>query len=268
MDIDHPAVPNERVALVTGASRNIGLAIAERLAVDGAQVFLSDVLPGAAARAAAELERRGLRAVGIDSDVSDSASVEKMIAAVLERGGRLDVVVNNAAVPMLGRVHLLDIDVDDWDRSFSVNARGVFLCTTAAARAMPDGGSIVNISSIGATRAHRSAAAYDATKGAVEAFTRAAALELAPQRIRVNAVAPGAVSNDLYEALADDVKTAEASPIPWGRVGHGADVAAAVAFLASADADYITGHVMTVDGGLSAQARQSSAEIDLAGRSR
>jgi NAD(P)-dependent dehydrogenase (short-subunit alcohol dehydrogenase family) len=255
-----------RVVLVTGGSRNIGRAIAERFAEEGAHVIINGVVGGEAENVAAEFVSRGLRATGVDADVSDPEAVRRMIDTAVTAGGRLDVLINNAAVPMVGRVPFFELTLEDWDRSFAVNSRGMFLSTMAAARAMTDGGSVVSISSIGATKAHRSAVAYDATKGAIESFTRAAALELAPYRIRVNAIAPGAISNDLYEGLDDTVKNNEAGPIPWGRVGRGADVAAAAAFLASPDADYITGQVLTVDGGLTAQARQASAEVDLEGR--
>ena len=173
----------------------------------------------------------------------------------VEQLGAVDVLVNNAAAPMLGRGHLFDLDPADWDRSFAINARGTFLCTVAAARWMHPGASIVNISSIGARRAHRSAVAYDASKGAVEATTRATALELAPLGIRVNAVAPGPVINDRYELLDAAQKRARIRPVPLGRMGDGSDVAAAVAFLASPDASFITGQVLTVDGGLTAQIR-------------
>ncbi|MGN9809146.1 SDR family NAD(P)-dependent oxidoreductase [Micromonospora sp. BQ11] len=241
-----------KVALVTGAGRNIGRDIARRLAADGATVAVNGPDPDEAAAAAADLPHG---AYAVPADVSDAEAVRAMVAAVLDRSGRLDVLVNNAAVPMTGRGDLFDLDPADWDRAFAVNARGVFLCAVAAARVMRPGSSIVTISSIGATRAHRRAVAYDATKGAVEAATRAIALELAPRGIRVNAVAPGAIANDRFAALDPAAQRARAAPVPLGRVGTGADVAAAVSFLASADADYVTGQVLTVDGGLSVQAR-------------
>ncbi|WP_420111455.1 SDR family NAD(P)-dependent oxidoreductase, partial [Pseudactinotalea sp.] len=172
-----------------------------------------------------------------------------------------DVLVNNAAAPMLGRVPFFDLTLADWDRQFDIAARGTYLCTREAAARMAPGSSVINISSIGATKAHREAVAYDASKGAIEAFTRAAALELAPRGIRVNAIAPGAISNDRYEALDPAVQAREVTPIPMGRAGSGGEVAGVAAFLASADAAYITGQVITIDGGLTAQARQASSEI-------
>lgn len=244
-----------RVALVTGGARNIGLAIAVRLAAEGAAVAVNGPDEREAEAAAAALRDGGARAVACPGDVSDPAQVAACVARAVEEFGALDVLVNNAAAAMLGRGPLLDLDPDDWDRSFAVNARGTFLCTVAAARVMEGTAAIVNISSVGASRAHRAAVAYDASKGAVEATTRATALELAPLGIRVNAVAPGPIVNDRYELLDAAQRRSRARPVPLGRVGDGTDVAAAVAFLASADASFITGQVLTVDGGLTAQIR-------------
>ncbi|GAA3337236.1 3-oxoacyl-[acyl-carrier-protein] reductase [Amorphoplanes nipponensis] len=264
-----PAAPlrlDGRVALVTGGARNIGLAIARRLVAEGAAVAVNGPDATEAAAAAAELCGSGV-AAGFPADVSQPDAVGAMVDAVIARFGRLDILVNNAATPMTGRVPLFDLDLDAWEQSFAVNARGVFLCSVAAARAMTRGGAratdaaIVNISSVGAVRAHRRAVAYDATKGAVEATTRAMALELAPLGVRVNAVAPGAIGNDRTAALSEADRRRRAEAVPLGRIGAAADVAAAVAFLASADAAYITGQVITVDGGLTAQARPPQAEL-------
>ncbi|MCX4918912.1 SDR family NAD(P)-dependent oxidoreductase [Streptomyces sp. NBC_00687] len=249
-----------RVALVTGGARNIGLAIAVRLASEGAAIAVNGPDEQEAEAAAAVLRDTGARAVACPGDVSDPAQVSACVARAVEELGALDVLVNNAAAAMLGRGHLFDLDPADWDRSFAVNARGTFLCTVAAARVMAAGSSIINISSIGASRAHRAAVAYDASKGAVEATTRATALELAPLGIRVNAIAPGPVINDRFELLDAAQKRARIQPVPLGRMGDGSDVAAAVAFLASPDASFITGQVLTVDGGLTAQIRPPGAD--------
>jgi NAD(P)-dependent dehydrogenase (short-subunit alcohol dehydrogenase family) len=251
-----------RVVVVTGGSRNIGRAIARRFAVDRARVVINGVVPGEAARAAEELVDAGLDAVGYDADVSDPAQVEAMFADLANRFGGLDVLVNNAAVTMQGRVPFERLTLADWDRIFAVNARGTFLCSAAAAPLLRErAGSIVNISSIGASKAHRSAVPYDATKGAIESLTRALALELAPDGVRVNAIAPGAISNDRYESLPLEIQRSEVTSIPLGRAGTGDEIAAAVSFLASDQASYITGHVLTIDGGLTAQARQATSEV-------
>ncbi|TDD69831.1 SDR family oxidoreductase [Jiangella aurantiaca] len=251
-----------QVVLVTGAGRNIGRAIAERFAAEGASVAVNALTAEDAAPAVAALRTAGARAAAYVADVSDATAVAAMITAIGTDFGRLDVLVNNAAVPTVGRVPLLDLSLSDWDRAFAVNVRGTFLCTVAAAKLMlqEGGGAIVNVSSIGATRAHRNAVAYDATKGAVEAATRAMAVDLAPHGIRVNAVAPGSIANDRLRAAGPEEARARAAAVPLGRVGAGAEVAAAVAFLASADAAYITGEVVAVDGGLAAQARPSQDE--------
>ncbi|MFB8247202.1 SDR family NAD(P)-dependent oxidoreductase [Streptomyces sp. NPDC055952] len=249
-----------RAVLVTGGARNIGLALAERFADEGAAVGINSDDAEGAETAAAALRARGVRAAACPGDVSDAAQAEALVARARSELGGLDVLVNNAAVPMVGRTTLLELDPDDWDRSFAVNARGVFLCTVAAARVMPAGSSVINISSVGATRAHRGCVPYDASKGAVEAATRAMALELAPRGVRVNAVAPGAIANDRFDALSPEQQRARARPVPAGRVGTGADVAGVVAFLASDDAAYVTGQVITVDGGLTAQARPAGTD--------
>ncbi|MDF2561293.1 MAG: hypothetical protein K0R99_2739 [Microbacterium sp.] len=251
-----------RVVVVTGGSRNIGRAISRRFAEDGARVAINGVVAGEAAHVAAEMADAGLDVAGWDADVSDPTQVEGMFADIADRFGGVDVLVNNAAVTMQGRVPFERLSLDDWDRIFAVNARGTFLCSAAAAPLLRRrAGSIVNISSIGASKAHRSAVPYDATKGAIESFTRALALELAPDGVRVNAIAPGAISNDRYESLPSDVQRTEVTSIPLGRAGTGDEIAAAVSFLASDQASYITGHVLTIDGGLTAQARQASSEI-------
>lgn len=251
--------------LVTGGSRNIGRAMAERFAAEGAAVAVNGVVPGEAEAVADALRAGGSSAIGIDADVSDESDVARLVATARSALGGIDVLVNNAAVPMLGRVPFFDLALTDWDRQFQVNARGTYLCTRAAAQGMAPGGCVVNISSIGATKAHRSAVAYDATKGAIEAFTRAVALELAPFGIRVNAIAPGAISNDWFEARDAGTNAAESVQIPLGRPGTGAEVAGVAAFLASDDASYITGQVITLDGGLTAQARAADSEVDVSG---
>lgn len=247
--------------LVTGGSRNIGKAIVERFATEGAAVAVNGIVPGEADAVASALRAEGVVATAIEADVSDDAAVAHMLDHVVAELGGIDVLINNAGAPSLGRVPFFDLTLEQWDRQFAISARGTYLCTREAAARMQPGGSVISISSIGATKAHRLAVAYDASKGAIEAFTRAAALELAPRGIRVNAIAPGAISNDRYENLDAATQAAEVVSIPLGRAGTGPEVAGVAAFLASVDAAYITGQVITIDGGLTAQARQPSSEI-------
>lgn len=249
-----------RRVLVTGAARNIGLDIARRFLAEGAAVAVNDLDPDSVRAAVDGLATDGHTVLAAPADLSDPAAIETMIDSVVGELGGLDVLINNAAVQRVGRVPFAELSLADWDATFAVNTRGTFVCTAAAARVMQPGSSVINVSSIGATKAHRRALAYDTTKGAIEAFTRAAALELAPQGIRVNAVAPGAVITDVNRSKEDDLRDRHRAQIPLGRAATGADIAAAVSFLASADADYITGHVLAVDGGLGIQARQPSEE--------
>ncbi|SEE67805.1 SDR family NAD(P)-dependent oxidoreductase [Ruania alba] len=249
--------------LVTGGGRNIGRAIVERFAGEGAHVAINTLAEGEADELAKQLSTDERRAIAVPADVSDPTAVEQMLTRVHSELGGIDVLVNNAAVPMLGRVPFFELTLTEWDRQFAVGARGTYLCTRAAAERMGPGGCVVNISSIGATKAHRDAVAYDATKGAIESFTRAAALELAPHGLRVNAIAPGAISNDRFQGIPSAVQAAEVTPIPLGRAGTGDEVAGVATFLASDDAAYITGQVITIDGGLSVQARQATSEVEL-----
>jgi 3-oxoacyl-[acyl-carrier protein] reductase len=176
--------------------------------------------------------------------------------------GGVDTLVNNAAWAS-PNAHFLEMDEDHWDTVIRTNLKSVYLCCSHAARLMVDQrrhGSIINISSFAAARAHRQMAAYDATKGGMEAFTRAIALDLGPFGIRVNVVGPGAIHTEEYEPDGEDARRRRGQTVPLGRVGDPADIAGAVAFLASQDASYITGQVLYVDGGMLAQLR--SPQVD------
>jgi NAD(P)-dependent dehydrogenase (short-subunit alcohol dehydrogenase family) len=247
-----------RVALVTGAGRGLGRAVAERFAREGAGVAVAEVDADLARDAAAALGDAGL---GLQCDVSQAADVERAFDACLERFGRIDVLVNNAAVVGPAVKHFLELDEQTWDLVLGVNLKGHYLCTSRAARHMVEQGSgvIINVSSGGASRAHRGMVAYDASKGGVEAFTRAVAVDLAPYGVRCACVVPGLMEGGTPSG--GDRARATADTVPLGRQGTGADVAGAAVFLASEDASYVTGSCLYVDGGALHQQRSPQVEI-------
>lgn len=251
-----------RVALVTGASRGIGRGIAARLAADGATVVLAARDADRLRDAAAEISAAGGRTAIAVADLSDESAVDRMFVELDADHGRLDILVNNASWVYGTDRHFLDVDAALWDAVMTANLRTLFLCTSRAARRMADRGSgvVVNLSAASATRAHRMCVPYDASKGAVESFTRAVALDLAPSGIRVNAVAPGAIMVEAWDDLPPAELRKRAETIPLGRLGMPADIAGAVAWLCSDDAAYVTGQVVAVDGGLLAQLRSPQAE--------
>ena len=245
-----------KVVLVTGAGHGIGLAIAERFFREGASVAVNDINQ---ARAAAAVEALGAeRAMEIAGDVSDRVQVEEMVDAVENRFGPVDILVNNAGLIYEAR-HFLQGDEAWWDRVLDVNLKGAFLCSHRVAQGMAKRGhgNIINISSGGATKAHRGNVAYDASKGGIEAMTRAMALDLAPYGIRVNALVPGFIRT--YE-INDEAAAVRAQSVPLGRLGDGEDLAGPAAFLASDDARYITGFCLAVDGGVLVQQRPMPVE--------
>jgi NAD(P)-dependent dehydrogenase (short-subunit alcohol dehydrogenase family) len=240
------------VALVTGAASGIGRAIALCLARSGARVAAVDLhLPGVE-EAAALIQAAGAQALAVQADVSSQAAGAAVTSRVLDCWSRLDILVNNAGVS--GESPFLDMDEAEWDRVLDFNLKGAFLCAQAAARAMVragQGGKIVNVTSVNAEVAGPGLAHYCASKGGLRMLTRVMALELAPHKINVNAVAPGIVDTPLTRgSLADpDRRRALLAHVPWGRVGQPEDVAHAVLFLASPEADFITGATLLVDGG-------------------
>src|SRR5438874_4179935 len=246
------------VVLVTGAGHGIGRAVAERFGAEGARVVVNDVARTADAAAEA-IDAAGGEAIGVVADVSNKADVERLFDTSLDRFGDVNVLVNCAGLVNESR-HFFDGDEAWWDRVLDVNLKGVYLCSDRAARLMArrKGGSIISMSSGGATRAHRGNVAYDASKGGIEAFTRATALDLAPYGIRVNAIAPGSI---VTVPLSEADQRERGKTIPVGRMGTPDEIAAAVAFLASDDARYITGQTLAVDGGLLAQQRSPQVDI-------
>jgi NAD(P)-dependent dehydrogenase (short-subunit alcohol dehydrogenase family) len=235
------------VAIVTGAGSGMGRATAMRLARDGYAVVVAEIDAARAAAVAAEI---GEAALPFAVDVSEAEQVEALAAACLGRFDRIDVMVANAGVPH--GAPFLELDVGTWERVLAVNLKGVFLCGQAAAKAMVAGGhpgSIVNVASTYAEVTEREASAYSASKGGVRMLTKSMALELGPHGIRVNAVGPGWIRTGM-NPLDDPVQVAQLEPtIPLQRVGVPEDVADVIAFLASADARYVSGQTLFVDGG-------------------
>ena len=258
MTHNRPRLSN-KVAVVTGAGAGIGRAIALRFGAEGAHVVVNDINAATADDAARAIGVAGGSAVGVAADVADKAQVNRLFDATLERFKTIDVLVNNASLTNTAR-HFLTANEEWWDRILAANLKSAFLCALRAAQVMVRRrqGSIINMSSGGASRAHRGNAAYDAAKGGVEALTRALALDLGPYGVRVNALVPGSInSSGLDEATLRE----RGMIMPLGRVGDVDEMAGPAVFLASEDSSYITGHMLVVDGGLLAQ--QRSAPVDI-----
>jgi len=252
-----------RVAIVTGGAQGIGRGIVETLGAAGAQVAIADLNRGEAESLAGTLQKQGRSALAVAVNVADEASVQAMVQRVVDQCRRVDVLVNNAGIFPMTR--LRELSADTWDRTLGVNLRGAYLCTRYAAEQMISGGSggrIVNISTINTARTYVGMAHYDASKGGLNALTKAAALEYAPFGITVNAVAPGGVrtpgslpvrqhfGRQMGVEVVEAVDAEFAKRIPLGRWAEAEDIGRAVWFLASRAADYITGQVIYVDGGM------------------
>ncbi len=236
-----------RVALITGGSQGIGEACARRLSAEGCAVVLADV-DAAKGQALAD----ALGALFVACDVGDAAQVQAAVNAAVAAHGRIDVLVNNAGI--FRAADFLDVSEADFDAVVRVNIKGAFLMAQACARVMAaqGGGSIVNMSSVNGTLAIPNIASYNMSKGAINQLTRAAALALVDKGVRVNAVAPGTIATELAAKAvltSDDAKRRIMGRTPMKRLGDPAEVADAVAFLASDAARYITGEILVVDGG-------------------
>ena len=238
-----------RVALVTGASRGIGRAIARGLAARGAMVVVA-ARGDHAAGVRAEIVDAGGRAECVAIDVTDGAAVQAAIAGVLERLDRIDILVNNAGITR--DQLMLRMKRDDWDAVLSTNLTAAFSCTQAVLKSMVKqrSGRVINVASVVGQSGNAGQANYAASKAGLIGFTKALALEVASRNITVNAVAPGLIDTDMTRDLAGSTHDEWAERIPLKRLGTPEDVAAAVAFLASDEAAYITGHVLAVNGGI------------------
>ena len=238
-----------RVAVVTGGAQGIGRAICLTLAREGADIVIADVNLAGATETAAMID--GVEVLVAETDVSSEHSVQELFSLVTQRFGRLDILVNNAGICRM--IPILDIEVAEWDRIVAVNLRGTFLMSREAFKLMKEAGcgKIINLGSAAAKIGGLAAGAhYSASKAGVVCFTKSLALQAAPYKINVNAVAPGPTETELTEAWGEETNVAFAARIPWKEYGRPQDVAEAVAFLASEKSRYITGEIIDVNGGL------------------
>lgn len=235
-----------KTAIVTGARRGIGKGIAIALAKEGCNVVISDIDEKDCEAVAEEVRKLGPKALAVQCDVTKKEEVENLFSKTVEEFGQLDILVNNAGI--FPFVPFAEMKEEDWDKVMNVNLKSIFLCSKEAAKVLPEGGRIVNISSIASFVGFEGLVHYCATKGAINAMIRALALELAPKKITVNAVAPGAIDTPGASAPEEQKKQTIAM-IPLARMGQPEDIANAVVFLASAKSDYITGQAIIVDGG-------------------
>jgi len=239
-----------KVALVTGASQGIGRETALALAEAGANVALAARNEEKLVALAEEIAARGAAAFAVKMDVADPEQVKLGFKAVLEKFGKLDILVNNAAITRDGLA--MRMKQEDWDAVIRTNLTGAHLCTQQALMTMmrARAGRIINIASVVAQMGNAGQANYVAAKGGLIGLTKAIAMEIASRNVTVNAVAPGFIETPMTDVLPDKVKEELKERIPLGRMGTGRDVAAAIVFLASDEAGYITGHVLDVNGGL------------------
>ncbi|UFS70687.1 glucose 1-dehydrogenase [Geomonas sp. RF6] len=258
----------DKVAIVTGSGRGIGRGIALRLAQDGATVVVADINADNVKKVAEEIKALGARTLAMVTDVTKEADVQKLVDTTVAEFGKLDIMVANAGIANIKMS--IEMTADEWDKIFAVNCRGVFICDTVAARqmikqghkgTMGSGGRIINCASIAAHSGFSILAAYSASKFAVRGFTQALAKELGPHKITVNAYCPGIVGTDMWGLIDEkmgpylgmgkgEVLKEYTKLITAGTVGVPEEVACFVSYLASSDADYMTGQSVMIDGGI------------------
>jgi NAD(P)-dependent dehydrogenase (short-subunit alcohol dehydrogenase family) len=243
-----------KIALVTGAGSGIGRGIACRFAVEGTSLVLSDLADEGLQETATMIEEVGGQSVSVVGDVSVRPDAERMVEAAITRWGRLDIVVNNAGISGSRQATLAHVTPDEeWERVLAVNVSGVFRVASLAIRQMlvQGYGNIINIASAAGLVPFPARAAYNASKGAVISFTRALALDYAPNHIRVNAICPGMVETNMtrWRLAIPELRQQVLDMTPWGRIGTPEDIAAAAVYLASDEADFVTGHMLVIDGG-------------------
>ena len=240
----------DQVALITGSARGIGRAIAEMFAKEGAIVIISDINAEMAAKTSQELVASGFQSSSFPCNVTDSKSVEEMVDKILDKYGRIDILVNNAGITKDNL--LLRMNESDWDAVLNINLKGVFICTKTIVKHMMKArkGKIINIASIIGIVGNAGQANYSASKAGIIGFTKSIAKEFSSRNITSNAVAPGYIQSDMTDKLNEKAKEEIFKTIPLGKLGTPQDVAGVCLFLASAKADYITGQVIVVDGGM------------------
>jgi NAD(P)-dependent dehydrogenase (short-subunit alcohol dehydrogenase family) len=238
---------DDAVVLVTGSTRGIGFGIARRFAREGAAVVLNDEGTGDGSDAVERIRDDGGEATYVRADVGDPEADRRLVDAAVDAYGRLDVLVNNAAV--WTETTSLEVSVEEWDRVFDTDLRGPWLLSRYASEHLPDGGSVINVASIHADLTQPGLFPYNVAKAGVTGLTRAMALELAPE-VRVNGINPGWIGVErVLENITDDYRAELASMHPAGRIGRAADIAGTAAFLASEDASFVVGETINVGGG-------------------
>ncbi len=242
---------NNKTAIVTGAQRGIGRAIALELSKNGATVAVSDLNLEGCEKVCQEIEERGGRALAVECDITKKEQVDELISRTEEEFGEIDILVNNAGVVTLKP--FAEMSEEEWNFDIDVNLKGTIRCARAVAPKMVKrkSGKIISIASIAGMVGFANASAYCASKGGIVNLTRELSLELSPQGINVNAVAPGVIETKMTEDMLNDEETKKGllQNIPQNRIGKPEDIGRAVAFLASEEASYITGHTLVVDGG-------------------